>query len=499
MITIFDVIDNFFYKEADKNILTMPGRALYSFGEEVRKYAQSFCFPQVDRSQYPIYIGGWPSANFWDSQNGSLVMSSLLYSGQILAKDPISDWFSYEQYQIPKLMASRRGFYFMDKHEVDIAGTRQFLAIVIPALQKLRPLIENNTLILVPSNALILEGQATIGNISQDIIQRISKSVNDFTNTFRPSELAVADNVRGVFPFAGGNREEQIIRAIDRSVNYFVSEYYLATKNGFNYVAPFRYESYLCEEGLGNILNEFPNERILQAIFNSNLSIYSGLTPKLISEIRDDDNFASFRSELFKIYNNIPAKTGQEKLNQYISEAEDAVLKPILFEIEKDAKSGILAKLGINPLGSVFRISGGVSLGLLTKTPNTVIKVAATELINLVSKLIEKKDNQKFNVIWKKLYMHNRNHLQELPRAKDSPKTNAGEDNELWGIPEKPSMSILVTEGTMLWEMIPDFITEDLPKEYPIEDVYTLCPCGSRRKFKFCCQGLEKIKLQQKS
>lgn len=496
MITIFDVIDNFFYKEVDKNILTMPGRVLHSFGEEVRKYAKSYCLSQVDQSQYPIYIGGWPSANFWDSQNGPLVMSSLLYSGQILAKDPISDWFSYEQYQIPKLMASRNGFYFMDKNEVNIAGTRQFLAIVIPALQKLRLLIENNILILIPSAALILEGQAVINNISQGITQRISKSVSDFTNTFRPSELAVEDNVRGAFPFAGGNREEQIIRAINKSVNYFVSEYYLATRNGFNYVAPFKYESYLCEEGLGNILNELPNERILQAIFNSNLSIYSGLTPKLISEIRDDDNFAGFRSELFKIYNNIPAKTSQEKLNQYISEAENAVLRPILFEVEKNAKSGILTRLGINPLGSVFRISGGILLGELTKTPNTVAKVAGAELINLVSKLMEKKDNQKFNVIWEKLYMHNRNHLQELPRAKDTPKTNPGEDKELWGIPEKASMSILVTEGTLLWEMIPDFITKDLPKEYPINDVYALCPCGSRRKFKFCCQGLEKIKLR---
>jgi hypothetical protein len=496
MITIFDVIDNFFYKESDKNILTMPGKVLYSFGEEIRKYAQGFCLPQVDQSQYPIYIGGWPSANFWDSQNGSLVMSCLLYSGQILAKDPISDWFSFEQYQIQKVMAARRGFFFMNKNEVNIAETRQFLAIVIPALEKLRPLIENNILILVPSNAEILEGQVTIKNITQEIIQRISKNVSNFTKTFRPSELAVEDNVRGVFPFAGGNREDQIIRAIDRSVNYFASEYFLATKNGFNYVAPFRYESYLCEEGLGNILNELPNERILQAVFNSNLSIYSGLTPKLISEIRDDDNFASFRSELFKIYNNIPAKTSQEKLNQYISEAENAVLGPILFEIEKDAKSGILARLGISPLGSVFRISGGVLLGLLTKTPNIEIKVAVTELINLVSKLIDKKDNQKFNVVWKKLYMHNRNHLQELPRAKDTPKTNGGEEKELWGIPEKPSKSILVTEGTLLWEMIPDFITKDLPKEYPIEDIYALCPCGSRRKFKFCCQGLEKIKLR---
>jgi hypothetical protein len=86
----------------------LPGTAIHEFGEHVRDYAAN-AMPNLDATKHPIYIGGWPSANFW-FVNGDLILSSLLYSGQVLVRDPIADWFSNEQYLVQHLFAARPGY-----------------------------------------------------------------------------------------------------------------------------------------------------------------------------------------------------------------------------------------------------------------------------------------------------------------------------------------------------------------------------------------------------
>lgn len=150
MITIIDVIENFFNYQTDKDLLTIPGKLLFEFGEEVRRFAADFNLPQVKKMLHPIYIGGWPSANFWDINQNRYIYSSLLYSGQILVKDPISDWFCNEQYQTKAFLSSRQGYIDPGKRTLNTIGTRQFLAIVVPQLLTLKPLIQNGIIIPIP-------------------------------------------------------------------------------------------------------------------------------------------------------------------------------------------------------------------------------------------------------------------------------------------------------------------------------------------------------------
>src|SRR5262245_36878350 len=127
----------------------MPGRDLWHLGDEVRRFARSYTPPKLETAKFPIYLGGWPSANFFAADNGQLILSSLLYCGQVVAKDPISDWFTMERYQNERMMAGRSGF-LDDQGKPNVAGTRRFMANVIPALIELRPLIESATIVLVP-------------------------------------------------------------------------------------------------------------------------------------------------------------------------------------------------------------------------------------------------------------------------------------------------------------------------------------------------------------
>jgi hypothetical protein len=82
-----------------------------------------------------------------------LVLSTLLYSGQVYAKDPLSDWFADERYHIERPLAGRPG-YFHEDGSPNIAQTRAFLNVVVPALHRLRPLIESGALVLTTYRGL---------------------------------------------------------------------------------------------------------------------------------------------------------------------------------------------------------------------------------------------------------------------------------------------------------------------------------------------------------
>ncbi len=400
--TVLDVIENYFSMQDDHNLATIPGKALYAFGEEVRRFSGSYCLPPIDQSQHPIYLGGWPSANFWNSQEGQLVMTSLLYSGQILVKDPVSDWFSNEQYRIPTKMAARAGYNDKQRGKVNSVGTRIFLSHVVPVLARLKPLINAGIIVLVPSKAFIYANQSRIQTITNEITATVSADTEGFTKRFGSRDLAVEDNVRGMFIFAGGDREEQIRQQIKSSVCYFISEYLLARMHGFNYTAPFEYEAFLCEQGLENSLSKMPGAKVLHAIFNSELPLYSGLTPEIIAKIRDDDNYAGFRAELHQIYRDIPENLSQEELAKYVAEQEGALLKPILKKAEKEVKTGTMSKLGIGLLSSGFKIFGSVLAGniLSSGDPTASSGVAAgaaaiNELFNVVGDTTKKDKHER--------------------------------------------------------------------------------------------------------
>jgi hypothetical protein len=168
-----DVVDKFLLLRSSEDFSRLPGTAIHEFGEHVRDYAAK-AMPNLDATKHPIYIGGWPSANFW-FVDGDMILSSLLYSGQVLVRDPIADWFPDEQYLVQHLFAARPGY--LDPHNgynVRMDNTRAFLANVIPALRAMRPLIDAGIIVLVPAEKSYLQHAGAIDRLKLDLTAKVA-------------------------------------------------------------------------------------------------------------------------------------------------------------------------------------------------------------------------------------------------------------------------------------------------------------------------------------
>jgi hypothetical protein len=458
---ILDVIDNFFDSKTDPNYLKLQEKDLIALAVEVRRYASAFSFPKVDESQQPIYLGGWPSANVWAGSQGNLILSSLLYAGQILGKDPICDWFSDEQYHLERMMAAPQGYIGRGKERAfNTVGTRHFLQTVVPQLRALRPLLDNNIVVLVPSCQIESTLVETIKELQGSLAPYIGKNILEFTRTFEPDDIPVGDNQRGMFLFPGGTLPEvepRIRQFIDYSLYYFASEYCLATKLGFDYVAPFAYEHYICRQGLDSVI-EAPGHKVVHAVLNSSLPMYSNLTPDLLVNLRNDENYGDFRVQLRTFYSNLPMNVSNSQFKRYIAEAEGAYLKPILDKIEKQSKSSWLNRSGGTLAGKGIKIASAVAvisaLGSGDVFGAAVKGVVGEATSSLVDKLFGGKKTTGGVTVWKKLYAHRQTYSSELKATTrpgyDTQKAQTPVSRGVWNIPEKASMSVYITKGSIM-------------------------------------------------
>ena len=482
MATILDVLDNYLIGRRASAVDGLSGRDLWRLGEEVQRFAATYDPPKLEVRKFPAYLGGWPSANFFVTDQSQLVLSSLLYCGQVVAKDPISDWFAPERYQNEHVLASRRGF-VDDQGQPNVLGTRRFLALVIPALQELRPLIENGTLVLVPSESFYARHSVTINELRAELLQGLTAQPSDITRRFHPADLAVDDRVRGLFVFTGGDQEDQLRRAIDSSLRYFSREWLLAQSYGAEYIAPWAYEQYLCERGLDKLLEGSEHQKVTNALLHSDLPIFKGLTPRIVADVRDDDTFADFREKLYEVYRAVPGFGPGDDYARQLAQTEETVLRPVLVKAEREANRGVLQRIGIGLTESAFAI--GARLLWDQHTGQLGWNSAIRETIGVFADKVRFQGSRDPLTAWTKLYKHHRKASDELrclvPQAGSAPATDP------WSIDGEPSMNIKVSPGIALFDEIDPAV--QLPSGYT-SGPYRSCPCGSGLKWRFCCQGL---------
>jgi hypothetical protein len=476
MATILDVIDNFWASKRIADIAIAPGKVIDEFGVEVRRFAGSYSPPNLESKSHPIYLGGWPSANVWGGAGTDLVMSSLLYCGQILGKDPISDWFSDDQYHSRHLLAARPGYLDPSTGQPNMAATRAFLPRVIDGLRAMRPLIEKEIVVLVPSHAFVRDSISAVSDLERRLLSRVVSNVDDFVRQFAPQDLATEDNVRGMFAFAGGNEESQIREKVGHSLRYFASEYLLAQHHRAAYTAPFEYEQYLCAAGLEEVLRASEGERVVHALLTSRLPLFSRLSPSTVANVREDEQFGLFRSRLYEMYGHLsPTATPQN-----IAEAEDALLTPILKQIERQGKLGRAGSLGVEWLGLTMRIGS-----TLLMPPISTVLAGMGELLGRSARATEISGAV---TVWTKLFAHGRRVEHELETAAQPGQNLA--DSGYWGIPPQPSMSVTVAPGILLVDTLPGQAQMARMPPQGANRAYDPCSCGSGLKRKFCCRGI---------
>lgn len=433
----------------DRDIWSIPGREIKNFAERVREWAHAVS-PDFGVSTEAVYYGGWPSANLPTIGWGGVVSTALLLEKQVVGKDPISDWFCLERYSRPNLMASRPGWQPQGVGSPpDFAATRHFLAIQLPAIRALLPLLDAGLVVLVPSEIVQHVNQREIENVAQSISDSVLFDPPRTARRFQPQELAVDDDVKGGFVLAGGAVAAQTEKHLRRAVNYFAAEYMLSQQARATYTAVFEWESHLLREGVGKILS--PVVPTTQLMLSSRIPILSGLTPKLIRSIHEDDALAEFRSDLSNMYGNCPLGSRRE-VDAYVREREKELLEPRLAQLIRETDRGLFSRIGIGARKVSFSLTAGLvsaGLGVAAMGPAG----AAAGLLPLLGTLGDAAFERRGGStrIWSALVKHGRTLADEVPRAIEQPgHTDVDSLGNPWGIDSEPGMSVTVTPGTVL-------------------------------------------------
>lgn len=478
--TILDVVDNFTTSKR-QDISTLPGAALLEFGQEAQRFSSLYEPAAIQSNSYPVYLGGWPSANFWASLHSPLILSTLLYSGQILAKDPILDWFSLDRYRIAGAMGGRQG-YLSESGDPNIVGTRAFLRVVLPALQQLRPLIASGALVLVPGESFAATHELEVDELASTIGSSAAFAPERIAEQFGPAQMAWDDRLRGMFVCAPGDADAAIRRAVDHSLRYFAREYLLAASHGVEYAAPWTYEQYMCEEGLESSLLRSESQRILKALWYTDLPIFSGLNPKLLVSVREDDAFMEFRSQLAGAYRGLPENATDDEYARYLAEVEHTWLRPHIQKAEREADGGALARIGVELTQFTAYMSAAIAIDATRGQIGWQSGVTGG-LGYLVGKVVSPKRTRDATTIWTNLSRHRMSVDTQMDRVQLVDRDNA----RPWNIPAEPSMSVVVTPGAVIIDGSPPPQAE--PAGYS-EGTYAPCTCGSGLKWRFCCRGV---------
>lgn len=482
-ITILDVIDNFFAQDSTPDVARLPGQRLYELGHEVQRLTTEMTPPRVGSGS--IYLGGWPSANFW-AVSGDLIMSTLLYVDSVVVKDPLTDWFSFSQYRVPHLMSSRPGYIDPETHAPRVAETRAFLGAVIPSLRRLRPLVESGAITFAPSADLNLRESPAIEGMTRDLMERLVTDTAAYTGQFAATEITAEDNVRGLFVTAPGDQDASVRRCLEHGMRHFAREYLLACAVGATYTAPFRHEQYLCEHGLDAFITS--GDRVAKALMTTCLPILSNLTPSVVAKIRSEDSYEEFRAQMHTVYAGFPVGASDDEASKYLLDQERALLSPPLKEAERQLSRGILGRLGAALTEGWFNIATGLAADSALGTPLLATGVGVAKTV--VDATVQSRP-QGTARIWSALVKHSRRVEQELNGVQENNgvRLESRAHAPYWGIPATPSMSVVVTAGMTLHEYLPPAASDSSRNGYR-EGAYAPCSCGSGLGFRYCCRNL---------
>lgn len=412
----------------------------------------------------------------------------MLLEQQVIGKDPISDWFCLERYNRPNLMASRTGWQPQGQGTPpDISATRRFLAVQIPAIHTLLPLLDAGLVVLVPSEVFQDENRRAIADLAQAVRDAILTDPTSLAQQFQPEDLPVDDDVRGLFVLAGGDVSHQTMKHLQRAIDYFAAEYVLSDVTQSTYTSVFEWESYLLREGVSEVLS--PTTPTTQVMLSTRIPALSGLSPKVIRSIHDDEAIGEFRAELVNIYGNCPLGP-QPEVEAYAQDREKTLLEPKLKRLSEELDRGPLSRLGIRASRVSFSLVGGLAvagIGAVATGPMG----AAAGLLPVAGALLDeaKKTQPGTTKIWSSLVRHGQTPQDEIPRATaSSGDMTASAPGNPWGIKAEAGSYVRVTAGTILhWNAV--------RPEGPVSGgnhhrgPYAPCTCGSALKYKFCCAG----------
>ncbi|MEZ4483019.1 MAG: hypothetical protein R3B97_18140, partial [Dehalococcoidia bacterium] len=384
-----------------------------------------------------------------------------------------------------------------DDSRWNVAGTRAFLETILPGLYALKPLVEAGIVCLLPSHGHALRQAPAVEAVVERLTPIIASDPADFCRGHLPVELAFEDNLRGTMIFAGGNREEQVISQVRGAVRHFAREWLLSTEHGYSYCAPFQFESEMCS-AMGTATSG-PSHRVVRALLETALPEFRDLSPAIIAKVRDDAGFGEFRAELHGVYRDIPMSGD---ISRHVAEAEKALLLPKLINLRKSVATGPLSK-AVSLAPAAFRLAAtfatqAAGAGLVGGTLGAkelfgfAFGAAAAEGVNAVSGVMSS-GLPSSRPVWTELVAHQRTAVSETRAHPSAANYDQQEGAPFWGVPEKPSLSVHITSGALVFDSVPKPPNAGEARVSAPRSAgprYRTCDCGSGTSFKFCCERL---------
>ena len=247
-ICIFEVLDNFFGSSEYPSIENISNEQIRELRRHVIDFYHAYQITNLGDFQTRLYLGSFLSSPPLSIESAPYIASALLSADSIILFDPLYYWFCDEQYQRPRLMSATKGWKTKQEKTTtpyrkkkvlkpDYALTKIYLAQAIPWLSNIRPLVEAGIVVLIPVEQIVLSKIDIINQFSNGIKDRLVH-LEKLSDIFKPDEITVDDNRKGLFIFAGGNRENQIRRSIGEGIELFAKDIIIANAHWFIIYSP---------------------------------------------------------------------------------------------------------------------------------------------------------------------------------------------------------------------------------------------------------------------
>jgi hypothetical protein len=453
-IYVFEVLDNFFGSTDYPSIETLSNRRIHELKEHISDFYNSYRITSLGDFQTRLYLGSFLSSPPISIESAPYLASALLSADSIILFDPLHYWFCDEQYQRPRLISSPTGWkteqekltasHTMKKVlKPNYTLTKKYLAQAIPWLSNIRPLVEAGIVVLIPAEQVVLSEIKTINQFSNGIKARLAP-LDKLSDIFEPDEITVEDNHKGLFVFAGGNRELQIQKSIGIGIEHFAKDIIIANATGSLYTAPFRWEQHIGKLTLDGFASSDYEAKIIEGIRNLHLPILSNLSPDMIVKIHQDSGYSLFRTSLIEALQNVHEEIGSSDFIIRVQQIENDILLPKVEAIFRDIKSSEFKRItgaiveGTFTFLQTFLVNTPTGLDTKINAGVSIVGGGLSFVRELIKSIWTKKDHR----IWAQL-------LPEKPTTSiyGSPLMLKQAGSSSWEIDENPSMSIKVSKG----------------------------------------------------
>jgi len=347
-ISVFEVLDNFFGFQDCPEAERLNNAEIRELREHILDFYAAYGFPPRGEYETRLYLGGFLSSPpFW-TEATPYVSSALLCSDSIVLFDPLHYWFCDEQYKRQRLMSAPVGWKRLQEKgpspsptkvlRPDYPLTRKYLAKAFTWLYSMRPLVDAGIVVLIPAEQIVYNQLATTSDLAKGIADRL-EPVESLSETFSPEEITVDDNRKGLFVFAGGNREQQIQKWIGRGIEQFAKDVVVADVTGSVYTAPFGWEQHLGKASFNSFAMEEYQTTLIEGMRNLRLPILANLSPDVLMEIHRDSKYAEFRAGLSDTLRNIQAEIGSQDFVDQVAQIEKDILLPKVEAIYREIQS----------------------------------------------------------------------------------------------------------------------------------------------------------------